>query len=147
METLLNMGSIQKIEIAFAENITISIPDDSNQVSVTNSGSWDVIDFTLETASFAENEKPVKEGVVYESQLKWQIPRISPTQHAVAHKYTNKKIALRITDANGTVIIIGNNKVPAYVNLKKQIPAKASEFNGYNFNVNYQSARPAYFVA
>lgn len=147
MTTLLNMGGIQKIEIALAENITLGNHDQNNQVVVSITGSWDEIDFTQETASFSENEKAVKEGIVYESKLNWQLPKISPTQHIVAHKYTNKEIIIKITDANGTELLIGTPDVPAYVYSKKQIPSTSAGFNGYSFNVKHQNPRPAYFVA
>ncbi len=147
MTQLQNMGSIIKIEVAMAQNITIGKPNSSNQVSVVNSGSWDEIIFTMDTASFSDSSKSVSEGIMYKQKLAWKIPKVGPSNHAIAHAYDNKKVVLRVTDANGTVYILGSEKAPAYINVKSRIPTKPSGLNAYSLSVNYESPHPAYFVA
>ena len=147
MNELLNMGSIQKIEITEAINITLGIPNTNNEVAVTNSGSWEEILFTLETASYSENEKPVKEGSIFTSTLTWQLPKVSPTNYAASAKYRNKELIIKITDANNTIILIGEPSNPAFVNVVKSIPAKVSGINAYNFTVKHESTHSAYFIA
>ncbi len=146
MTALLNIGSITKIEVTLASNIEISSPNSNNQVSVANSGDWDIIEFTRETASFSETDKFVSESLRYDSTLKWKLAKQSPLNYLSAHKYDSRAVVIRITDANNTVYIIGSDKVPAYIKVGSIVPQTPAGYNGYNFSVVYHSSHPAYFV-
>lgn len=147
MTLLLNIGGIQKIEITNAENVTLGTPNTNNEVSVSNSGTWEELPATIESASFTETEKQVEEGVVFESELKFKIPKVSVSNHLLAHKYSNVEVVARITDNNGQVIIMGESSNPVFLLNKKTIPRKTADLNRYDFTIKHQSAHPVYFSA
>ena len=144
---MLNIGSITKIEIARADEISLGTPNSSNEVTVTNAGSWDEPDFTIESASFNETEKKADAGAYYVSKLSYQLPKIMPGSHQAAHKYPNLPVVIRITDGNGNKIVIGEVLNPVFIKVLKNIPAPTAGINAYIFEANYQSPHPAYFSA
>ncbi len=147
MTQLLNIGSLTKIEVALAENITLGTPNDDNEVVVTNSDTWDDINFTRQSASFTQNEKPVNEGSRFDSGINWNLPKLGAANHGEAHKYYKKEVVIRFTDANAQVYIIGSAKVPAFILVNSYAPPEPGGYNGYKFTVKYQSTHSVYFVA
>jgi hypothetical protein len=147
MTTLLNIGSIINISIILNENVKFSLPNSNNEIAISQSLSWDAITFTQNSASFSETEKPTSEGIVYDQKLVWTIPKVSPTNFAIAHKWTNKQVIIKFTDANNNVYILGSETAPAYIKVNSQIPGKPDELNCYKLSVIYQSPHSVYFVA
>ncbi len=143
----MNIGSITKIEIALLSDISFSTPDENNIVQVTPESAFEEISFTFSSAKFIEDEKYVIQGIKYFSKLEWKLAKQSPNNYQSVNKYTNKEVIIKITDANGTVIIIGDADVPVYIMKKRIIPAKPEEFNGYLFSAEVEMSHSAYFSA
>ncbi len=146
MDSLKNMGSIIKIEIAPASNITIGLPNPNNQVVVNDYDFWDNIVFTQQSASFSETNKLVNEGLRYDDNISWKTAKQTPDNFAIAHKYDNVGVVIKITDANNIVYLIGSNIAPTYIRVSSSVPQTPGSYNGYKFSVKYQSSHPAYFV-
>ena len=144
---MLNIGSITKIEITLAENITLGTPNDDNEVSVTNSGTWDEPEFTTQTAGFTQNEKLSEAGLYYEQQLNFTLPKTGTGNHQDAYQYADKPVVIRITDGNGNIRILGSADKPVFIRKAEKIPAEAAGLNAYYFEVKTQNTHPAYFSA
>ena len=54
-------------------------------------------------------------------------------------------VVLRLTDGNGTQIIVGSADNPALIKVIAEVPATASGRNAYQFEVKHENPRPAYF--
>ena len=144
---MFNIGSITKIEIAPSDQITLGTPNATNEVTVTNSGTWDEPSFTIETASWSEDEKSKNAGNTYVSKLKYQVPKVDPANYQAAHKYKNVPVVVRITDGNSNKVVIGTPDRPVFITTSKSIPEKTAGINAYQFEVNFESPHPAYFSA
>ena len=140
-----NIGSIIKIEIIEASKITVSKPDTDNKVTITTDGEFDVIKHQQESPGFNEVEKQVIEGVVYQSELTFKVPKIDPDTISVLNNYINKPAVIRLTDGNSRTYIMGSDTVPLYILRQSIIPAKAAGLNSYAFSVKYKNPRPVPF--
>ncbi len=147
MNTHTNIGSIQKIEIVLAQFMTVSKPDEKNQVTVTNSDAWTEMNFAHLSASFEEPEKQVGQGLVYESSLEWLMAKNNPDNHKEAFRFSGKKVVIRFTDGNGQQYLMGSQDKPVKVLVKRMVPAVPSGFNGYKLSAKILNPRPVPFVA
>ena len=142
-----NIGSIIKIEIIQADYIIVSTPDENNQVTTTVIGNWQELPFQQESASFNEVEKQVDEGVRYDSELQFVIPKVYFENYKLTTPFSKKPVVIKITDGNGTSLLLGSDKIPAYVLRGAKIPSETSGLNNYKFSVKYKNPLPAPFVA
>jgi hypothetical protein len=142
MSHLLNIGTISKIEIARASQVFTTMPTTTGIVSIVGSPSWNEVDHTFESASLNQVESFVNEGVKFVTTASWIKPKICSENTLSAISYINIPIALKITDANGVVYIIGNESNPAYIQFNINIPKEAAGLNHYLFNVVHASAYP-----
>ena len=143
---IMNMGSVQKIQISLVSTVEMLAPNTDNEVVISNSAAWDDIAFIHESASLSEAEKQVDEGSLFTLSANWEVPRVGTENHATAHKFIGKQVVVIITGANGTQYIIGSPTNPAYITLKKSVPAKASGLNSYTFAIKYESPYPVRYV-
>ena len=144
---MLNIGSITKIEIAQAEDITLGAVNTKNEVTVANTGSWDEPAFTTETAGWNEGSKHTAAGDLFAASLRFQLPKQMPDNHQAAHKYKNIPLVIRITDGNGNKVLIGEPSNPVYLEVSKKIPANTAGINAYQMEAKHESQHPAYFSA
>jgi hypothetical protein len=147
MDNLRNIGSIQKIEVLPANRVTISDADATNSVTVTAVLPWQDMHATIQSASFQEEESIHKAGPVYESRLRFVCPKISPANYVPNSIWVNLPVVIRITDGNGTMIVMGDADNPCYIIHDKNIPAEPGGFNGYGFSVKWESPHQARFTA
>ena len=144
---MLNIGSITKLEIAPAANITLGIPNQNNEVTVSNSGTWDEPKIKYQSASLEIEEKTSRAGSRFTSTLKYELPKVGPDNHQSAHKYVNKPLVIRVTDGNGNKYLVGTPQRPVFIVTTSKIPPSPGGFNGYEFEVKTETPHPAYFSA
>ena len=142
-----NIGSITKVEITDGRYITVSERDQDNTVIASTGIGFETLPVQAGSASLKETEKQVNEGVIYNVQLKFTVPRISIDTEKLLNKYERIPVVFKLTDGNGQKYLLGDQNVPAYLYSDKQIPKDAAALNAYFLEVNYQNPRRLPFTA
>lgn len=130
MTVLLNIGSIQKIQIAHSKFVPANF---QNPVSTVTE--WTDIPFTQQTAPYTMNSELKNPGVVFKHELSFSMPKLSPEKQALANEFVGKPIVILVTDGNSRKLLIGNKDNPAYMNYSASVPKMASGYNGYSFAI------------
>jgi len=144
-----NIGSIISVSYALASDIdSISDPDSQGAVVVSfkPAKSFTSLAFSPETASYNEEQKDTDAGPVFEQRLSFQLPKVQTLLHLVMKSLADEQLVLKITDGNGTTVIMGSPDIPARGSWKVMRPAGAAGYNGYEVSFGLSSPDPAPFL-
>jgi len=96
------------IEFAPAQDVRVFRRGDSATV-VFESGGWTNLPFVFTTARYSEQGETSEHGIAYKQSLSVSNPDM---QQAVRTDLRNRELVLRLTCADGTVLIWGTNYNP-----------------------------------
>jgi hypothetical protein len=115
----MNSAVITKIEYRLLEN-----PD------------FTILAFILYSAKF--NEPPFKKtsaGKLYTTTLDLAIPKITSGNDTLIKSIADRKAQFKVTDANGTVYLIGNDQFPARLAHESALDGTPGSFGGYKCKI------------
>jgi len=96
----------------------------------------DVIPYS---GTISEKWKKVFAGLIATIAVDFKKENWSPANNTLMKSLLNRKAQYRITDANGTVSLVGSDKNPARVLYDAQVSGAAGSFNGFTCAITWLS--------
>lgn len=96
----------------------------------------DVIPYS---GSISESWKKPFAGLIATVAVDFKKENWSPANNALMKSLLNRKAQYRITDANGTVSLVGSDKNPARMMFDAQVAGAAGSFNGFTCSITWLS--------
>ena len=96
----------------------------------------DVIPYS---GSITETWKKPFAGLIATVAVDFKKENWSPANNTMMKSLLNRKAQYRVTDANGTVSLVGSDKNPARLMFDAQVIGAAGSFNGFNCSITWLS--------
>jgi putative lipoic acid-binding regulatory protein len=144
-----NIGSIIAISYALASDISsISSTDDDGAVDITFSTgkAFTAFSFTPQSASFNEEQQDSDAGPYFSQSLSFRCPKVDTIQHAIFKSLVDQELILKVTDGNGTSVIMGTLETPARCSWRISRPSSPGGYNGYEVSFKANCIDPAPFL-
>ncbi|OFX52334.1 MAG: hypothetical protein A2066_00130 [Bacteroidetes bacterium GWB2_41_8] len=120
----MNSAVITKIEYRLLENQDFTI-----------------LDFILYSGKFKQDPDKSGAGVKYITIVDVSVPKINADSNSIVKSINNRKAQFRITDANGTIYLLGNDEHPARLVHQKALDGTAGSFGGYKCTITYKTVK------
>lgn len=97
------------------------------------------LDIIPYSGSISETWKKPFAGLIATVAVDFKKENWSPTNNTLMKSLLNRKEQFRVTDANGTVSLVGSDKNPARLMYDAQVAAAAGSFNGFTCSITWLS--------
>jgi len=118
----MNLGVVVKIEYRLIGNLVFA--------------DLDVIPYS---GSISETWKKPSSGLIATIAVDFKKENWSPANNTLMKSLLNRKAQYRVTDANGTISLVGNDKNPARMLYEAQVVGAAGSFNGFTSTITWLS--------
>lgn len=116
----MNSAVITKIEYRLLENPEFTI-----------------LDIILYSGKLKQDQAISGAGEKYTTIVDVSVPKINPDNNSIIKSINRRKAQFRVTDANGTVYLLGNDEYPARLVHQKALDGTAGSFGGYKCTITY----------
>ena len=150
-----NISGIIRIDIIPVESVkSLVIDPQSQQVLLFDPSPetdpivhpWQTLYFTPGTANLSVNPKRDDSGTVFNTTLRWRTPKGSSQTSTFIRANLGCYFLARVTDGNGTTMLLGDTQFPARFSIAQSISEKPAGYNGYELNLTASQLTPmAYF--
>ena len=142
-----NLGSIAKIQFApfhYFESITKSKTDIKESDIIFNSGkTWIESYFTPGTAKYSDYGKQTPSGIIHLHNLIFNVPKIRRELYAELYKYMGIRIVVKLTDANGAIMLLGDKIQGLKMSFTKTLPGDTASYNGTSITISGKTTFPS----
>ncbi len=104
---------------------------------------WKKIYFTPSSANFSQKPKKTDAGTLYHQTLQFNSPGENADDQEELAKLNDLKIVCRLEYSDGTAILIGTDKIPAYLSDDYSSDEKST---GSSFQITCKSPKRAIFL-
>jgi len=118
----MNSGVVVKIEYRLIGNLIFA--------------DLDVIPYS---GSISEKWKKPFAGLIATVDVDFKKENWSPANNTLMKSLLNRKAQYRVTDANGTVSLVGSDKNPSRMIYEAQVAGAAGSFNGFTCAITWLS--------
>ena len=104
-----------------------------------DTNSFTDIDIIPYSGSISETWKKTFSGLAATVTVNFKKENWSPSNNTTMKSLLNRKAQFRITDANGTVSLVGTNENPARLLFDASVESAAASFNGFTCSISWLS--------
>lgn len=101
--------------------------------------SFNTIPIIPSSGKFKEESIRSSKGLIYTTTVDLSISKIDKENDELIKSINNRKSQFRLTDANGTIIIVGDEEFPARLTPESGIDGTPGSFGGYRCKITCES--------
>lgn len=123
-----NWGPVKSVFVILDEYVGFDKnknPVDFNEISIENGEKFEKIPFSIETASFSEQEKNDNGNYYFEKNVMLTIPKLRAEVNELLEPYQGRKLALLVIDMNDTGHLVN----PLRMYRHRTIPGQVGSLN------------------
>lgn len=108
-----------------------------SDLTITSGKQFEKIEFTHQTAKWAEKENEAKGGNYFKKEVNCSIPCVRNEISEELENYRNRRLAAIVTDENGNNWLV----YPLRMKMSSDLPGTASGWNGYDLSFSGESSK------
>lgn len=100
---------------------------------------FSVLGHILYSGKPKEQPQKTNSGLIYTTTLDLSVSKITAENDLLIKAIVNRKVQFRVTDANGTIYLIGNDQFPARLMYDSALDGQPGSFGGYRCTITQKS--------
>jgi len=98
-----------------------------------------IFDLILYSGKLKEDNQKTAAGILFTTVIELSISKITAGNDVLIKLLNNRKAQFRVTDANGTIYMVGNDNFPARLLHQKALEGAPGSFGGYRCTITQKS--------